>query len=896
MKYVSLIVSEDAAHSCVHSLGRLGVLQLTDLNPEQTPFQRRFVGYIKRCDELERKLRYMGKEIESFGLPVSGSSEVGSFGDGKTGAALLDALEVELEKHEEQLLELNNYSKELTTKYNEKIEYQECLEKGRKFFENESMPFGSGLDTPAASNPLLREGSEPLLQDDFGGRGGGAAGGGGFQRTVELDMKFASTVGVVRAEERVRFERMLFRSTRGNCLVRFADVERPLADATTGAPERKLVFIVFYKSDVIGAAIERICQAFGARQYPVPDHTQSGDARKLDALARETAAELSDAREVLLKNRELRAALCGRLAGKYSAWRTSVLCEKAVYHALNLFRADVSGMLRGEGWIVAAAEGEARSLVTRAHAAMDLAGASMLAPVPADQKLPTPPTSFETNDFTNAYQEFVDTYGIPRYKEINPALFTAVTFPFLFGMMYGDIGHGSCVTLGGLYLILTYNKSVMKGDEMVAGIYSARYMLTMMGCCAVYAGLCYNDIFSLALNLFGSRYRYPGAEDGYRGEAEKGGRANATSYYGDASNVYPFGVDPAWHISSNDLLFFNSMKMKTAVIVGVTQMTGGILLKGVNALYFGDRVVFLLEFLPMIIFDFALFGYMVILIFTKWAIDWDHRQLMGTCKDGLTYDGRACAAGDLLVDTCALDFGGTSGGCAPPNLINQLINIALKPGVVDEPMYAGQAGTQTALLLIAFAAVPVLLLGKPLYVYYTAQQHAHPTGNRGGGPHAQHQPLGNGHDEDGHHGDHNHDDDGDVEAIEGDDHGDGESHSFSEVLIHQSIETIEFVLGMVSNTASYLRLWALSLAHTELAQVFWEKTMLGAVNMNNGFAIFVAYSIFAVVTAAVLLAMDLLECFLHALRLHWVEFQNKFYKADGHKFQPFSFAAILDAM
>merc|ERR550537_190973 len=130
-------------------------------------------------------------------------------------------------------------------------------------------------------------------------------------------------------------------------------------------------------------------------------------------------------------------------------------------------------MLRAEGWVGAAQAAEARARVTKAHADVDLGGASLLSSVSG--KWPTSPTSFDTNAFTTAFQEFVDTYGVPRYKEINPALFTAATFPFLFGIMYGDIGHGLCVMIAGLYLILT-EAAVEKRStsEEMQGLYKGR--------------------------------------------------------------------------------------------------------------------------------------------------------------------------------------------------------------------------------------------------------------------------------------------------------------------------------------------------------------------------------------------------------------------------------------
>ena len=435
------------------------------MNPDLTPFQRRYVSYVKRCDELERKLRFFSAECEKFELELQPAGTIDGFldqvsqpGNKESGAQLIESLEVELEGFESQLKELNSYSETLTSEYNEKVELQEVLEKARRFFMTDAPRLAvSELMTGGAMRPGSDSRTENLLEAEAG-------------EAREMDMRFSSITGVVSTEEKTRFERMIFRATRGNCYVRFAPIQQPITDPKSGLLIEKCVFIVFYKSIQIESKLKSICDAFDAHRYSLPD---MDDAPAVDNMLTENAQELVDSRTVLLKNEDTRLRLCQLLATKTERWIWTVLREKSIYHSLNQFKADVSGMLRGEGWVIAESVEAIKASVNAAHSSMDTAMPSMVDNVP--KPWPTPPTHFVTNKFTYGYQEFVNTYGIPRYQEANPALFTAATFPFLFGVMYGDIGHGLFLFSAGAYLLWNEKKNdEARLGEMTAGLHGGR--------------------------------------------------------------------------------------------------------------------------------------------------------------------------------------------------------------------------------------------------------------------------------------------------------------------------------------------------------------------------------------------------------------------------------------
>ena len=109
------------------------------------------------------------------------------------------------------------------------------------------------------------------------------------------------------------------------------------------------------------------------------------------------------------------------------------------------------------------------------------------------------PTFFYSNEFFFPFQEIINTYGVPSYKEINPAVFTIVTFPFEFGLMFGDIFHGAFLFI--IASVICYSN--FKPGHSLHDIFQIRYLLLFMGFFSFFCGLCYNDFTSVPTNIFG---------------------------------------------------------------------------------------------------------------------------------------------------------------------------------------------------------------------------------------------------------------------------------------------------------------------------------------------------------------------------------------------------------
>uniref|UniRef100_A0A8C9VH28 V-type proton ATPase subunit a n=1 Tax=Scleropages formosus TaxID=113540 RepID=A0A8C9VH28_SCLFO len=755
---VQLFLQSGSAYDCVSELGELGLVEFRDLNPNVNAFQRKFVGEVRRCEELEKTFSFLEQEIHRSRSPP---------------------LEGRL-----------------------------------------SPPY----PTPSAPQPrellTIEEESERLSRELKEGALGVL-----YVKTLPTHLPCSSfcsfVAGVVHPWKVPSFERLLWRACRGYIIVDFQEMKERLEMPDSGEMVQWTVFLISYWGD----QIDCLC--------PSSSKVLDVTTERVETLQK-LENRIEDIKTVLAQTEQYLQQLLDRAVAVLPHWKVRVQKCKAVQMVLNLCSPSVTDKcLIAEAWCpvsqLPALQNALREGTRKSGNSVD----SFYNRLPAAA---SPPTLFTTNSFTAGFQNIVDAYGVAMYREVNPAVYTIITFPFLFAVMFGDVGHGLLMTLAALWMVLEEKDPKLRNNtnEIWRMMFGGRYLILLMGLFSIYTGAIYNECFSRGLSVYTSSWHiqpmiahYNWSDATFQANQYLSLDPNVTGVF---QGPYPFGIDPIWGLANNHLTFLNSYKMKMSVIIGVIHMTFGVCLSFFNYIHFRKFSSIFLVLIPELIFMLCLFGYLVFMVIFKW-----------------------------------IAYGPMDSNQAPSILIHFIDMFLFTDNKTNPPLYTGQLIVQKVLVILAVCSVPVLLLGKPVHQYIT---HKRKRRHRG------------------------------VSVLV--------SLAFSccnlqefdlpNVFMHQAIHTIEYCLGCISNTASYLRLWALSLAHAQLSEVLWVMVMRMPLSRKDYVAsiiLVVIFAFFAVLTVSILLVMEGLSAFLHALRLHWVEFQNKFYSGTGYKLCPFSFASII---
>lgn len=818
MAHRKIRIPKESAIEVMEELGKLDdCIQFVDLNVRDFEERKNFGNLIERCEESLKNIQIFENLTNLYKLSINKYKDYESFKidlendmrnmDKDIGSTYFDLIENEISENNRKLKELVESYNSINEQLNNLIEKKSVYDKSSELILSQLNTYKipkkqnifNGLDSPNSVEQMLKEENKQTnsLLDDY----------------EVSELNFIS--GIIKAEDDMRMKRMIFRASRGRAIPTFFDLT--MEDKLSETKVEKKIFNIFVQGggeNILAKKIITICDLFGASRFTIPKREDLASA--ISNVQQEIYDKKNYLKTVETSIKDFFKDKIGEnnMPGKYDLYKLYFLQEKLLFSNLNKCKLR-GNFIDGEVWIPE----EKYQLVQDSLIKITSKDPNKLTAVLSDFEEgdeTKPPTYLKLNDFTYPFQTIVSEYGVPRYREVNPGLFTIITFPFMFGVMFGDIGHGGLILLLSIWLVLKKDE-ILKTMPDLKMLIKTRYFFLLCGFFAFFNGWIYNDFFAMPLGIFGSCYKNEIDERGEKIAKRKG------------DCVYPIGLDPKWYVASNELSFLNSFKMKMSVIIGVLQMILGLFLKGFNGIYFGDYVDFLFEFIPQLIFMCLLFGYMCLMIYIKWGTDWS--------------DDPSKA----------------------PSLISQLLMLFLNMGSTGPDNYKTplfhredyhyQETFQYYALVISVICVPVMLLIKPTIEYFKL-----PKENN----------------------------------IENNENNENKKNqvTITDLAVNQIIETIEYVLGTVSHTASYLRLWALSLAHAQLAKVFFDITLLGFIQNGSIFGMIGGFFLLANITLGVLMGMDLLECSLHTLRLHWVEFQSKFFKADGYPFTPYSFKYI----
>ncbi|OHT02264.1 vacuolar proton translocating ATPase [Tritrichomonas foetus] len=762
MEFVEIVCPIEAAYNVIKKIAEKGTLEVIDINANNFSKPKRFADTFMLCEDAERCLRYIEihlKSIEGMFPATPNKSQI---------PILINDL---------NLAQIAEYLNRADSELHEKINIYQQL-------QNQISVLRRKLQTLRFYRPIVEKSSSSIFQNS--------------EQSLELAMiddsqMLLSVAGLAPTSKIQRLFRTVYRVSRRNAILHIGEADGDL-----------IPFAIFVSSSNLQQKVIKICESFTTHVYSF--HTNDENLATLDA---QIQSEIIQTELVLKDTVSSNIQFLKELSLSFWAWRIFIAREKQIWQTMDFGDFDrIESTVVYQAWTP---KRLSKDLLNELQAAALESGTPV--PVQIDTTKPEDhpdlviPTFIETNSFTKSFQTLNNAYGVPNYDEINGGAFYCM-YPFLFGVMFGDIGHSIFYILAAIALLILdpiVKKKNIDLGEIGGSVFGFKWLLFFASICALYCGFIYNECFGLPFTMFKSNWVVDVNES-----------TTTLLKWKQEGEIYKFGIDSAWYFKDNELIFLNSYKMKISVVLGMCQMIFGMFLQLINHIHRRDKMEIILVWLPQMLYLVPFFGYLVVIIIVKWCTEFKSNP-------------------DYPLDQ-------QENGV---NLIQMMISMILSMGQKDETLqlYKEQWPIQTVIVILFIASIPCLLFLKPIYQCIKLR----------GDP----------------------------------------KFNVIEIFVMNLIGVIEFCLGALSHTASYLRLWALSLAHSQLSHVIYEELFVMTLDSNNFVLLFVGFAAFCTLSAAILLAMEAFSALLHAIRLMWVEFSSKFYAGMGTQFKPVSFNKVL---
>ena len=441
------------------------IVEFIDLTENDLEAKKSFSPLIQRCENMEIKLKALEHFANEFNIPIDNYITYSEF---------KKALSRDQEKRqikdntyfdyaESDILDEDKTIHDLYDSYNN-IRENLIIEIQRKITLEKY--FSLTAATIIDQNNLRKSSHRKSLdkeenENNFGNYINNLNQSGISNASVDSiirENQFEPITGLCYASDELRMKRMIFRVSRDKVLCTYFDAEFP---EEFKPKEPMKIFVMFCpKIDYLVAKMLKVCDVYNCPRFDIPDNYVGHVMEILPDISEkilEHKTYLQEAKKTLKSHLEDYILINKKL----QLYKIYFKKEKLIF--LNLSRCNCGdNFIDGEVWVLKKYFNKLTNELRKDNDEESLVSFIDVKDYGMDR-----PTYINVNGFIYPFQEIVNQYGIPNYHEINPGFFTIITFPFLFGIMFGDMGHGLILLCISLYLFHLANKGKRRNNNII---------------------------------------------------------------------------------------------------------------------------------------------------------------------------------------------------------------------------------------------------------------------------------------------------------------------------------------------------------------------------------------------------------------------------------------------